>query len=113
MYVNVKCSQVLSLSQISFADISESQVYKNEEKSCITSAGATFEHQSIWKAGDCQSCTCRDGVVTCFSQSCPILECEVIAQRKGQCCAKCIGKLHSYVLVIDVLMSTGRQSNVT
>ncbi|KAF6020328.1 CRIM1 [Bugula neritina] len=67
----------------------ESQPTTAVGKPCTTLSGVEFDHGSVWKLGDCQSCTCKDGTVTCFSQTCPVLLCKTTVQQKGQCCPKC------------------------
>ena len=82
-------------------DKSESQSNKNGGKICTAATGARFEHGSIWKVGDCQSCKSESGLITCFSQTCPILHCDITVQQKGNCCPKCTGKsnsVHLYML---------------
>mgnify|MGYP001792186892 CR=1 FL=1 len=65
--------------------------------SCVTSFGSVFSHGDIWKTDDCQSCSCDNGRVTCFSQICPTLLCKTTVLKKGQCCSQCAGKINSIV----------------
>jgi hypothetical protein len=52
-----------------------------QERSCSVS-GTTHENGSAWDAGDgCNSCSCRDGVVSCTTRTC--VECD--AGVDGQC----------------------------
>ncbi|XP_077096592.1 cysteine-rich motor neuron 1 protein isoform X4 [Siphateles boraxobius] len=57
---------------------------------CVSSAGEIRLSGDSWRIDACRSCTCRDGAVQCFSQTCPTLPCRVPVLRKGQCCPQCL-----------------------
>ncbi len=60
------------------------------EESCVSSAGGVLRSGDSWKHNACSSCVCRDGIVRCFSQQCPLAACRVPVLRKGQCCPQCM-----------------------
>ncbi|XP_038068738.1 zonadhesin-like isoform X3 [Patiria miniata] len=51
----------------------------------------TYSHQQEWRRDACTTCSCNDGIVTCNTENCPVLQCEggePVAQE-GQCCKVC------------------------
>ena len=62
------------------------------QQTCVTQSGTRLDHGDSWKVNACQSCTCTEGQIHCFHQSCPFLRCNKTIMKKGQCCAQCSGK---------------------
>lgn len=60
---------------------------------CNTVTGDVRNHGDVWRSSACQSCTCQFGQIHCFSQMCPMVNCEKTLLRKGQCCPSCLGKI--------------------
>ncbi|XP_022082453.1 zonadhesin-like [Acanthaster planci] len=53
--------------------------------------GVMYSHQQEWRPDVCTTCSCNDGIVTCTTENCPLLQCtggEPVAQE-GQCCKIC------------------------
>lgn len=67
-------------------------VNSSQQEYCITNDGDVLLAGDSWKANACTSCTCNNGAVQCFSQSCPAASCRVPVLRKGQCCPHCLGE---------------------
>ena len=67
---------------------------------CTSHSGSVFSDGDIWRVSACQSCTCRDGQIHCFYQTCPLLTCNKTMLKKGHCCPFCQGNIvsHSYIL---------------
>ena len=65
---------------------------------CTSHSGSVFSDGDIWRVSACQSCTCRDGQIHCFYQTCPLLTCNKTMLKKGHCCPFCQGNIvsHSY-----------------
>lgn len=59
---------------------------------CKNDDGDIFLTAESWKPNVCTSCICMDGVIRCYSESCPPVSCERPVLRKGQCCPYCIGE---------------------
>ncbi|XP_052661755.1 cysteine-rich motor neuron 1 protein isoform X1 [Harpia harpyja] len=57
---------------------------------CKNDEGDIFLTAESWKPNVCTSCICMDGVIRCYSESCPLVSCERPVLRKGQCCPYCI-----------------------
>lgn len=57
---------------------------------CKNDEGDIFLTAESWKPNVCTSCICMDGVIRCYSESCPPVSCERPVLRKGQCCPYCI-----------------------
>nr|XP_032628280.1 cysteine-rich motor neuron 1 protein [Chelonoidis abingdonii] len=57
---------------------------------CKNDEGDIFLTAESWKPNVCTSCICMDGVISCYSESCPPVSCERPVLRKGQCCPYCI-----------------------
>lgn len=64
----------------------------SQQEYCITNDGDVLLAGDSWKANACTSCTCNNGTIQCFSQSCPAASCRVPVLRKGQCCPHCLGE---------------------
>ena len=45
----------------------------------------------VWRESPCESCLCRHGQRFCFSQTCPVLQCQHPVMHKGHCCPSCPG----------------------
>lgn len=58
---------------------------------CRNEEGDIFLAAESWKPNVCSSCVCVDGVISCFSESCPPVNCARPVLRKGQCCPYCLG----------------------
>lgn len=67
-------------------------VNSSQQEYCITNDGEVLLVGDSWKANACTSCTCNNGTIQCFSQSCPPANCRVPVLRKGQCCPHCLGE---------------------
>lgn len=67
-------------------------VNSSQQEYCITNDGDVLVAGDSWKANACTSCTCNNGTIQCFSQSCPAAHCRVPVLRKGQCCPHCLGE---------------------
>lgn len=67
-------------------------VNSSQQEYCITNDGDVLLVGDSWKANACTSCTCNNGTIQCFSQSCPAANCRVPVLRKGQCCPHCLGE---------------------
>lgn len=67
-------------------------VNSSQQEYCITNDGDVLLVGDSWKANACTSCTCNNGTIQCFSQSCPAASCRVPVLRKGQCCPHCLGE---------------------
>uniref|UniRef100_H3DJ98 Cysteine-rich motor neuron 1 protein n=1 Tax=Tetraodon nigroviridis TaxID=99883 RepID=H3DJ98_TETNG len=65
-------------------------VNSSQQEYCITNDGDVLLVGDSWKANACTSCTCNNGTIQCFSQSCPAANCRVPVLRKGQCCPHCL-----------------------
>lgn len=70
-------------------------VNSSQQEYCITNDGDVLLVGDSWKANACTSCTCNNGTIQCFSQSCPAANCRVPVLRKGQCCPHCLGECFS------------------
>ncbi|XP_072783287.1 cysteine-rich motor neuron 1 protein isoform X2 [Taeniopygia guttata] len=57
---------------------------------CKNDDGDIFLTAESWKPNVCTSCICMDGVIRCYSESCPPVSCERPVLRKGQCCPYCV-----------------------
>ncbi|XP_074983092.1 cysteine-rich motor neuron 1 protein isoform X6 [Caretta caretta] len=57
---------------------------------CKNDEGDIFLTAESWKPNVCTSCICMNGVISCYSESCPPVSCERPVLRKGQCCPYCI-----------------------
>ncbi|KAL7861975.1 hypothetical protein SRHO_G00134160, partial [Serrasalmus rhombeus] len=57
---------------------------------CRNEEGDIFLAAESWKPNVCSSCVCLDGVISCFSESCPPVNCARPVLRKGQCCPYCL-----------------------
>ncbi|XP_073194463.1 cysteine-rich motor neuron 1 protein isoform X7 [Lepidochelys kempii] len=57
---------------------------------CKNDEGDIFLTAESWKPNVCTSCICINGVISCYSESCPPVSCERPVLRKGQCCPYCI-----------------------
>uniref|UniRef100_A0A6I8S3X2 Cysteine-rich transmembrane BMP regulator 1 (chordin-like) n=1 Tax=Xenopus tropicalis TaxID=8364 RepID=A0A6I8S3X2_XENTR len=57
---------------------------------CKNDEGDIFLAAESWKPNVCTSCVCMDGIISCYSESCPPVTCERPVLRKGQCCPYCI-----------------------
>ncbi|XP_060735905.1 cysteine-rich motor neuron 1 protein [Tachysurus vachellii] len=57
---------------------------------CRNEEGDIFLAAESWKPNVCSSCVCVDGVISCFSESCPPVNCARPVLRKGQCCPYCL-----------------------
>ncbi|XP_023681072.1 cysteine-rich motor neuron 1 protein isoform X2 [Paramormyrops kingsleyae] len=57
---------------------------------CRNEEGDIFLAAESWKPNMCSSCICLDGVISCFSESCPVVGCTKPVLRKGQCCPYCL-----------------------
>ncbi|XP_075452746.1 cysteine-rich motor neuron 1 protein isoform X2 [Ascaphus truei] len=57
---------------------------------CKNDEGDIFLAAESWKPNVCTSCVCMDGMISCYSESCPPVTCERPVLRKGQCCPYCI-----------------------
>lgn len=62
---------------------------------CRNEDGDIFLAAESWKPNVCSSCVCLDGAISCFSESCPPVNCARPVLRKGQCCPYCLG-MHSW-----------------
>lgn len=63
---------------------------KTSHRSCRSaSSGRRYASGDTWRVDACQSCTCRDGQIHCFSQTCPITPCKRPVLKKGHCCPIC------------------------
>lgn len=58
---------------------------------CRNEEGDIFLAAESWKPNVCSSCVCLDGAISCFSESCPPVNCARPVLRKGQCCPYCLG----------------------
>ncbi len=58
---------------------------------CRNEDGDIFLAAESWKPNVCSSCVCLDGAISCFSESCPPVNCARPVLRKGQCCPYCLG----------------------
>uniref|UniRef100_A0A674N1G4 Cysteine-rich motor neuron 1 protein n=1 Tax=Takifugu rubripes TaxID=31033 RepID=A0A674N1G4_TAKRU len=65
-------------------------VNSSQQEYCITNDGDVLLAGDSWRANACTSCTCNNGTIQCFSQSCPAASCRVPVLRKGQCCPHCL-----------------------
>ncbi|KAK1158895.1 cysteine-rich motor neuron 1 protein-like [Acipenser oxyrinchus oxyrinchus] len=77
-------------------------VNSSQPEYCISSEGEILLAGESWKANPCTSCTCNNGTIQCFSQSCPPAFCRVPVLRKGQCCPYCLDG----TAVLPTLLST-------
>ncbi|MGH0160546.1 UNVERIFIED_CONTAM: hypothetical protein FKN15_050319, partial [Acipenser sinensis] len=77
-------------------------VNSSQPEYCISSEGEILLAGESWKANPCTSCTCSNGTIQCFSQSCPPAFCRVPVLRKGQCCPYCLDG----TTVLPTLLST-------
>ncbi|KAK1793561.1 hypothetical protein P4O66_011930 [Electrophorus voltai] len=59
---------------------------------CRDDEGDIFLAAESWKPNVCSSCVCLDGVISCFTESCPPVSCARPILRKGQCCPYCLGR---------------------
>ncbi|KAM6973259.1 cysteine-rich motor neuron 1 protein [Aplochiton taeniatus] len=57
---------------------------------CRSEEGDIFLAWESWKPDVCSSCVCVDGLIRCFSESCPPVACPRPLLRKGQCCPYCL-----------------------
>nr|XP_055027390.1 cysteine-rich motor neuron 1 protein isoform X1 [Misgurnus anguillicaudatus] len=57
---------------------------------CRNEEGDIFLAAESWKPNVCSSCVCLDGSISCFSESCPPVNCARPVLRKGQCCPYCL-----------------------
>ncbi|XP_051781547.1 cysteine-rich motor neuron 1 protein [Erpetoichthys calabaricus] len=57
---------------------------------CKNEEGDIFLAAESWKPNVCTSCICLDGVISCYSESCPPVACARPVLRKGQCCPYCL-----------------------
>ncbi|XP_072436601.1 cysteine-rich motor neuron 1 protein [Chiloscyllium punctatum] len=57
---------------------------------CKNDEGDIFLAAESWKPNVCSSCICMEGVISCYSESCPAVTCARPVLRKGQCCPYCI-----------------------
>ncbi|XP_030641382.1 cysteine-rich motor neuron 1 protein [Chanos chanos] len=78
-------------------------VDRNQKEYCISSDGEVLLAGDSWKANVCTSCTCNNGTIQCFSQTCPPANCRVPILRKGQCCPYC---LETTTTSVPVIIST-------
>ncbi|KAL4623850.1 cysteine-rich motor neuron 1 protein [Arapaima gigas] len=62
----------------------------NTSTYCRNEEGDIFLAAESWKPNMCSSCICLDGVISCFSESCPVVGCARPVLRKGQCCPYCL-----------------------
>lgn len=70
---------------------------------CKNDEGDIFLTAESWKPNVCTSCICMDGVISCYSESCPPVSCERPVLRKGQCCPYCIGKQINKIICSSLL----------
>ena len=56
------------------------------------SCGAHRPHGTTWIEDNCRSCVCVNGRVSCFTQQCPNVTCNLPVLAKHQCCPMCLGK---------------------
>ena len=54
--------------------------------------GRTVPHGDWWQVNPCKFCECSNGIVSCASETCPLLTCPNSAKVPGQCCRVCIGE---------------------
>ncbi|CAL1543997.1 unnamed protein product [Lymnaea stagnalis] len=59
---------------------------------CRSSTSMMYKHGDVWRSTPCQSCTCQDGQIHCYSQMCPPINCNRTVLKKGQCCPTCVGE---------------------
>ncbi|XP_067680329.1 cysteine-rich motor neuron 1 protein-like [Haliotis asinina] len=77
---------------------------------CKSDSGVVYKQGEVWKTSPCQSCTCRNGQVHCYSQMCPPLNCNKTVLRKGQCCPSCLEvSLPGICTKDDITYSTGER----
>ncbi|KAL0170425.1 hypothetical protein M9458_035021, partial [Cirrhinus mrigala] len=50
---------------------------------CRNEDGDIFLAAESWKPNVCSSCVCLDGAISCFSESCPPVNCARPVLRKG------------------------------
>jgi len=67
------------------------QSVKPRNRPCrSTLTGQRYTSGDAWRVDMCQSCTCQNGQIICFSQTCPVLSCNKSVLKKGHCCPICI-----------------------
>ena len=66
-------------------------------KHCRANTGVLYKHGESWQATPCQSCACQNGQIHCYSQMCPLVNCQKTLLRKGQCCPTCDGIASFYI----------------
>lgn len=87
-------------------------VNPSQQEYCISSDGDVLLAGDSWKANACNSCTCNNGTIQCFSQRCPPANCRVPVLRKGQCCPHCL-EMTTTSVPMKVSTSTPRTSPTT
>ncbi|KAK6181353.1 hypothetical protein SNE40_009225 [Patella caerulea] len=77
---------------------------------CKTQSGMIHKHEAVWQKTPCQSCVCKHGQIHCYSQTCPILDCNKTFLRKGQCCPSCLDvNQYEVCRANDIAYSSGEQ----
>lgn len=73
-------------------------IHLPQKRTCRSETGGyLYNDGDMWKTNPCQSCTCRNGQVHCFSQVCPTVTCSKSVLRKGSCCPTCLDFSHQKV----------------
>lgn len=74
-------------------------IHLPQKRTCRSETGGyLYNDGDMWKTNPCQSCTCRNGQVHCFSQVCPTVTCSKSVLRKGSCCPTCLGNMLSCIM---------------
>ncbi len=58
---------------------------------CVVEDGTEYKHGETWQPGDCTTCECLEGTVTCEDKLCPEPACENPVKVDGECCPQCPG----------------------
>uniref|UniRef100_A0A2C9K5C6 VWFC domain-containing protein n=1 Tax=Biomphalaria glabrata TaxID=6526 RepID=A0A2C9K5C6_BIOGL len=53
--------------------------------------GKEMRNGEVWKADECRTCTCNNGVSKCTRRTCPGPSCSYMVYIEGECCPVCRG----------------------
>ncbi|KAH3728063.1 hypothetical protein DPMN_054010, partial [Dreissena polymorpha] len=56
---------------------------------CVDRTGVVRREGTSWASSDCETCSCQDGLVSCYETTCPSLQCSHPVKIPGVCCLQC------------------------
>lgn len=59
---------------------------------CKTANNTILQEGSVIEVSECMSCVCDEGLLKCTNKECPVLTCNWMTKRPGECCPVCKSK---------------------